>query len=196
MKVGRIGNDGTISDIKALTNAQIDKLKVGDTVIKGEHSYTVAYKSPTEMSLVYSDVWTTEEVYYEKHDGNWAHVVTDSIAPQEKLVSGQNIKTISGQSILGEGNIDIQIPTNISYFNNDAGYLKDTIEVQPNLGHDYVDLGLPSGTLWATVNVGATTETDYGNCYMYGKGTTTYNSSDSAYTGTEDPLSSSVDTAT
>lgn len=108
VKVGRIGNDGTISDIKALTNAQIDKLKVGDTVIKGEHSYTVAYKSSTEMSLVYSDVWTTEEVYYEKHDGNWAHVVTDSIAPQEKLVSGQNIKTISGQSILGEGNIDIQ----------------------------------------------------------------------------------------
>jgi len=110
VKVGRIGNKTgeEITDITALTNAQIDKLKVGDTVIKGEHSYAVAYKSADEMSLVYSDVWTTEEVYYEKHDGNWAHVVTDSIAPQEKLVSGQNIKTVSGQSILGEGNIDIQ----------------------------------------------------------------------------------------
>lgn len=30
-------------------------------------------------------------------------------------------------------------------------------------GHDYVDLGLPSGTLWATCNVGATKPEDYGN---------------------------------
>jgi hypothetical protein len=60
---------------------------------------------------------------------------------------------------------------------------------------EYVDLGLPSGTLWAKYNVGATSETEYGNYYMYGKGATQYNSSDSAYTGTEDPLDSSVDTA-
>ena len=43
---------------------------------------------------------------------------------QDNLVSGTNIKTIANQSILGEGNIDIQaIPANVSYFNNDAGYL-------------------------------------------------------------------------
>ena len=29
-------------------------------------------------------------------------------------------------------------------------------------GHEYVDLGLPSGTLWATMNVGATSAVDYG----------------------------------
>ena len=31
--------------------------------------------------------------------------------------------------------------------------------------HEYVDLGLPTGTKWATMNVGASSETDYGNCY-------------------------------
>lgn len=62
-------------------------------------------------------------------------------------------------------------------------------------GHAYVDLGLPSGTLWATMNVGATSPTEYGNYYMYGKGATQYNSSDTAYEGTEDPLDLSVDTA-
>ena len=61
--------------------------------------------------------------------------------------------------------------------------------------YEYVDLGLPSGTLWAKYNVGATSETEYGNYYMYGKGARRYNSSDSAYTGNEDPLSSVVDTA-
>ena len=35
--------------------------------------------------------------------------------------------------------------------------------------HDYVDLGLPSGTLWATCNVGASKPEDYGNYYAWGE---------------------------
>lgn len=34
-------------------------------------------------------------------------------------------------------------------------------------GKDYVDLGLTSGTLWATCNVGATSETDYGYYFQW-----------------------------
>lgn len=36
-------------------------------------------------------------------------------------------------------------------------------------GHDYIDLGLPSGTLWATCNVGATTPTGYGHHFAWGE---------------------------
>jgi hypothetical protein len=36
-------------------------------------------------------------------------------------------------------------------------------------GHDYVDLGLPSGTKWATMNIGASTPEDYGNYYAWGE---------------------------
>ena len=39
-------------------------------------------------------------------------------------------------------------------------------------GHDYVYLGLPSGTKWATCNVGATKPEDYGNSYAWGETTT------------------------
>ena len=44
-------------------------------------------------------------------------------------------------------------------------------------GHIYVDLGLPSGLLWATCNVGATNPEDYGDYYAWGETTTkeTYN---------------------
>lgn len=35
--------------------------------------------------------------------------------------------------------------------------------------HEYVDLGLPSGTLWATMNVGANSETDYGLYFAWGE---------------------------
>ena len=37
-----------------------------------------------------------------------------------------------------------------------------------NNGYDYVDLGLPSGTLWATCNVGASKPSDYGLYFQWG----------------------------
>ena len=44
-------------------------------------------------------------------------------------------------------------------------------------GHEYVDLGLPSGTKWATCNIGATKPEEYGNYYAWGETEpkTTYN---------------------
>lgn len=61
----------------------------------------------------------------------------------------------------------------------------------------FVDLGLPSGTLWATMNVGANSVTDYGNYYQYGKGADDYSitSGSSVYEGMERPLALSADTA-
>ena len=39
-------------------------------------------------------------------------------------------------------------------------------------GHEWVDLGLPSGTKWATCNVGASNPQEYGNYYAWGETTT------------------------
>ena len=36
-------------------------------------------------------------------------------------------------------------------------------------GHDWVDLGLPSGLKWATCNIGATAPEDYGDFYAWGE---------------------------
>ena len=36
-------------------------------------------------------------------------------------------------------------------------------------GHDFVDLGLPSGTLWATCNVGASRPEEYGGVFAWGE---------------------------
>ena len=36
-------------------------------------------------------------------------------------------------------------------------------------GHDYIDLGLPSGTKWAICNVGATKPEEYGSYYAWGE---------------------------
>ena len=36
-------------------------------------------------------------------------------------------------------------------------------------GHEWVDLGLPSGTKWATCNIGATKPEEFGNYYAWGE---------------------------
>ena len=37
------------------------------------------------------------------------------------------------------------------------------------ISHEWVDLGLPSGTLWATTNIGATNPEDYGDYFAWGE---------------------------
>ena len=43
-------------------------------------------------------------------------------------------------------------------------------------GHEWVDLGLPSGTKWATMNIGATRSTEEGTYYAWGEVSTPYKS--------------------
>ena len=47
---------------------------------------------------------------------------------------------------------------------------KDDITISGTIdGHNYVDLGLPSGTKWATCNMGATKPEEFGNYYAWGE---------------------------
>ena len=55
---------------------------------------------------------------------------------------------------------------------------KDDVEETPPAGsnttdnkdtHEYVDLGLPSGTLWATCNIGANSPEEYGDYFAWGE---------------------------
>lgn len=49
---------------------------------------------------------------------------------------------------------------------------KDVSTIKENTkenGYEYVDLGLPSGTLWATCNVGANSPTEYGKYFAWGE---------------------------
>ena len=39
----------------------------------------------------------------------------------------------------------------------------------PQNNHEYVDLGLPSGTLWATMNIGANSPEQYGDYFAWGE---------------------------
>jgi len=51
-------------------------------------------------------------------------------------------------------------------------------------GHEYIDLGLPSGTLWAKCNVGAATPEGIGGYYAWGEISTKTNYTQDSYTYT------------
>ena len=65
------------SDVKALSNSQIDLLRCGDWLVKkdasGEHAYKVTFKSATGMCITYHDASVIETQSYDKVDGNWVY---------------------------------------------------------------------------------------------------------------------------
>jgi len=57
-----------------------------------------------------------------------------------------------------------------TYISEKLKITKNTLSKQYNNNeHEYVDLDLPSGILWAKCNVGAEKETDFGVCFAWGE---------------------------
>ena len=75
-------------------------------------------------------------------------------------------------------------------FNNNEYY--GEVKSFTTLDYEYVDLGLPSGTLWATKNVGATTPQEKGNSYKWGATEV----GGASYNGFEDISGTQYDAAT
>ena len=75
-------------------------------------------------------------------------------------------------------NIEIEVPQGFeAKYNPNTRVVEIVAKPQGNNnGFEYVDLGLPSGTLWATCNVGAKEPEEYGDYFMWGS--TTPNTND------------------
>ena len=100
------------SNIEQLTDEQLSSLKVGDVVRKKtgnqEHCYIVTYKEENHgICMSYFAAGYSETISYDFTNNHWVFNSKDIVETQEKLVSGENIKTIGGQSILGSGNLPI-----------------------------------------------------------------------------------------
>ena len=90
--------------------------------------------------------------------GKWAILL-----PQEALEEGEEGSAYSEDGVYTGTRPEIPIIT-------ENGYLMDGVEiVVVSISHEYVDLGLPSGLLWATCNVGANYPEDYGYYFAWGE---------------------------
>lgn len=72
-----------VADITALTDEQLDALKVGDKVAKktgtAQHLYVVSYKDAENggLCLTYTDAANVETVSYDHTESGWAYNSTD-----------------------------------------------------------------------------------------------------------------------
>lgn len=73
-------------------------------------------------------------------------------------------------------------PNDLEVSSVDGNTLAESYEYN----HEWVDLGLPSGTLWATCNVGANSPEEYGNYFAWGETKPRKKFAWSAYFDTED----------
>lgn len=87
-------------------------------------------------------------------------------------IAGVTSYAVSYMQVLTEDGGKLIYPVDhvseVNFFNS-----QDTILVSPSdttsSNHDYVDLGLPSGTLWAAYNVGATKPEEFGDYFAWGE---------------------------
>ena len=75
---------------------------------------------------------------------------------------------IDGSGVTGAADVNGDGVVNISDINAIISIIIDGPS-HPAQEDDYVDLGLPSGTLWATRNVGASRPEDYGDYFAWGE---------------------------
>ena len=79
----------------------------------------------------------------------------------KKFETESGYNSYIGGSDVALPNVSLIVPDDVRY---------NPIPSGPDAnGHEYVDLGLPSGKLWATMNIGASFPEDYGNYYAWGE---------------------------
>ena len=114
----------------------------------------------TVMGIMF-DTCTKLKTIYASHDWNTGKVSENEFVFYRcySLVGGQGTKWVDGNIYPIYARIDrgVEAP---GYFTYKSSGISD---------HEYVNLGLPSGTLWATMNVGAERIEDVGNYYSWGE---------------------------
>lgn len=96
-----------------------------------------------------------------------------------RTASGTEKKVVAGDSVSGSFNVILTgLNDDTTYYYrayaiNSKGIaygstLSFTTLYDPYNGHEYVDLGLPSGTKWATVNIGASSPYEAGSLFQWG----------------------------
>ena len=93
-------------------------------------------------------------------------VTMASLAFAANAVTNMCVKTTDGKIIT----VDVEKVVEVYYEEASSTADNQGVTVTGRVGdYNYVDLGLPSGTKWATYNVGATKPTEYGDYFAWGE---------------------------
>lgn len=159
----------------------------------GNYTFEMSLTAPSGITLYYRAYSYDGENY--NYGEICSYIIPDNLQISTTLLSlkvreTSTIQIIAGSGQYGVTNLNSEIAiatlqgTTISINGVSMGKAqvvvtdiltgqKAIIEItvkDPNSGnHEYVDLGLPSGTLWATCNVGACTPEEFGDYFAWGE---------------------------
>jgi len=180
--------DATVS-VAATANTSTDSRTGTITFKAGGSSYEVAV-TQTGISGTFSV--TPMSRSFTSSGGSESFAVTSNLS--WTVSSGVSWLTLSKTSGTGNATVTAKAEANtstdsrkgtITFKAGGSSYqvaVAQSGQSNPNPGtHDYVDLGLPSGLLWATMNVGASSPEEYGDHFAWGETTTKSDYSWSAY---------------
>ena len=153
-----------------------------------QNQIAIAHLNLEGITQLKGDAIVGTEYALQYNEGSFEFVVTPSTTANITVTEGTtasyvvllpnatanvDLKSNTSKKITFEGGVE----ANKIYYKNisDMEYAplkwEDYEENMIN-GHEYVDLGLPSGLLWATCNVGATTPEEYGDYFAWGETST------------------------
>lgn len=149
---GTLGEDNSIK-YKKETNAHYIKnaVSVHDATVKLDDN---VYSLGTDVASLRNEVTTI--------GGDVTNIQNDVTSIQTNVTNIQTSVTKIGGDIHSLQMTDGQLSERIIALENIIKGMDST---------EWVDLGLPSGTFWAKCNLGAETETTYGDYYMWGSTT-------------------------
>ena len=132
------------------------------------------YHSPKRIQKASVGTGQTRTVSFDVYDRN--HLFnTDVLTPLPQFVKFEASGQLSSEYGIAQNG---RVTVNWTPANNDILYAKlydidgnvlawDTVQANNDPQGDWVDLGLPSGLLWATRNVGANCPEDYGSYFAW-----------------------------
>ena len=140
-------------------------------------SYVFMLESAAYSGRTLHVLYRTAVAY--RADGNWYPYfgqIVEGLRGDVNCDGEVNIADINAEIDIIMGDNDFTIVADV---NGDGEYnIADVNEILDIIlgggghapdGHQYVDLGLPSGTLWATCNIGASKPEDYGDYFAWGE---------------------------
>lgn len=155
--------------------------------------------SPTTLTCPGNE--STLELNVESQNVHWRFTHVPgwiTVIPESGYSSAKVTIKVSANSTTGKKTAVI----NLSSDETDNVRFVQSIEIKQEVGtssgtfengHEYVDLGLTSGLLWATCNVGASSPSDYGNYYAWGETTTKSTYTESNYVYSDNPTTLPLD---
>ncbi len=124
-----------------------------------------------QITMITDDLEGATATVSKTDDIRFADEVTVTLTPEKSYAWESNPEVTASNAICKSSTEKDGVCTYVftSFEDNSVIYVTGVAVLSNHNGHDYVNLGLPSGTLWATCNIGATTPEDYGDYFAWGE---------------------------